>query len=117
MDAPQVLCVGDLHLENFGTWRDADGRFVWGVNDFDEAAAMPFVLDLVRLATSIRLAPDRAVNNRKAAAILIGAISRAKVPQPALLDEARPGCVPMRSGPSWSPGSSGRSWTRPKNIR
>ncbi|MDI4236209.1 DUF2252 family protein [Bradyrhizobium sp. Arg237L] len=26
MDAPKVLAVGDLHLENFGTWRDADGR-------------------------------------------------------------------------------------------
>ena len=31
MDAPPVLAVGDLHLENFGTWRDADGRLVWGV--------------------------------------------------------------------------------------
>ena len=30
MDAPKVLSVGDLHLENFGTWRDADGRLVWG---------------------------------------------------------------------------------------
>ncbi len=50
--APSVLAVGDLHLENFGTWRDADGRLVWGVNDFDEAAEMPYVLDLVRLATS-----------------------------------------------------------------
>ena len=39
--APQVLAVGDIHLENFGTWRDADGRLVWGVNDFDEAAEMP----------------------------------------------------------------------------
>jgi len=29
MDAPQVLSVGDLHLENFGTWRDGDGRLVW----------------------------------------------------------------------------------------
>src|SRR3979411_2054186 len=55
MDAPQVLSVGDLHLENFGTWRDADGRLVWGVNDFDEAAEMPYPLDLVRLAASIRL--------------------------------------------------------------
>src|SRR5450432_1640163 len=36
-DAPRVLAVGDLHVENFGTWRDADGRLVWGVNDFDEA--------------------------------------------------------------------------------
>src|SRR3954467_9117471 len=59
MDAPQLLSIGDLHLENFGTWRDADGRLVWGVNDFDEAAVMPYAFDLVRLATSIRLARDR----------------------------------------------------------
>jgi uncharacterized protein (DUF2252 family) len=51
-DAPQVLAVGDIHLENYGTWRDDDGRLIWGVNDFDEAADMPYALDLVRLATS-----------------------------------------------------------------
>src|SRR5262245_4684013 len=57
--APAVLAVGDIHLENFGTWRDADGRLAWGVNDFDEAADMPYVLDLVRLATSALIAsPD-----------------------------------------------------------
>src|SRR4051794_29539560 len=22
VDGPRVLCVGDLHLENFGTWRE-----------------------------------------------------------------------------------------------
>ena len=32
--AAQVLAIGDIHLENFGTWRDVDGRLVWGVNDF-----------------------------------------------------------------------------------
>jgi hypothetical protein len=48
-DAPKVLAVGDIHLENFGTWRDADGRLVWGVNDYDEAADMPYTLDLLRL--------------------------------------------------------------------
>ena len=51
-DAPKVLAVGDMHVENFGTWRDVEGRLVWGVNDFDEAAEMPYPLDLVRLATS-----------------------------------------------------------------
>jgi hypothetical protein len=30
-----------LHVENFGTWRDTDGRLVWGVNDFDEAFVYP----------------------------------------------------------------------------
>jgi uncharacterized protein (DUF2252 family) len=33
--APRVLAVGDLHIENFGTWRDIEGRLVWGVNDFE----------------------------------------------------------------------------------
>jgi uncharacterized protein (DUF2252 family) len=26
--APEILCVGDLHVENFGTWRDTEGRLV-----------------------------------------------------------------------------------------
>jgi hypothetical protein len=54
--APHVLAVGDIHVENFGTWRDAEGRLTWGVNDFDEAAGMPYVLDLMRLAASAVLA-------------------------------------------------------------
>ena len=51
-----VLAVGDLHVENFGTWRDAEGRLVWGVNDFDEISRLPYTNDLVRLATSAHLA-------------------------------------------------------------
>ena len=54
--APQVLGVGDLHVENFGTWRDAESRLVWGINDFDEACCLPYTHDLVRLAASARLA-------------------------------------------------------------
>lgn len=54
--APQVLSVGDLHVENFGTWRDIEGRLVWGVNDFDEVWLMSYANDLVRLATSALLA-------------------------------------------------------------
>jgi hypothetical protein len=56
LDAPKLLAVGDLHVENFGTWRDAEGRLAWGVNDFDEAYAMPYAIDLVRLAVSALLA-------------------------------------------------------------
>jgi hypothetical protein len=51
-----VPSVGDLHVENFGTWRDLEGRLVWGVNDADEACELPFTHDLVRLATSALLA-------------------------------------------------------------
>lgn len=56
VEAPRVLAVGDLHVENFGTWRDADARLCWGVNDFDEADELPYTSDLVRLAASVRLA-------------------------------------------------------------
>ncbi len=55
-EGPQVLAVGDLHVENFGTWRDIEGRLIWGVNDFDEAYPMAFSNDLVRLAVSAELA-------------------------------------------------------------
>jgi hypothetical protein len=54
--ATHVLAVGDLHLENFGTWRDADGRLIWGINDFDEATVLPWTQDLVRLAVGAYLA-------------------------------------------------------------
>lgn len=57
--APPVPCVigiGDVHVENFGTWRDAEGRLVWGANDVDEATGMPCTQDLVRLMTSAALA-------------------------------------------------------------
>jgi hypothetical protein len=56
--APHVLAVGDLHVENFGTWRDVDGRLIWGINDFDEAWPMAYTLDLVRLAVSAHLAVE-----------------------------------------------------------
>jgi len=54
--APDVLVVGDLHVENFGTWRDAEGRLVWGVNDFDETWHAAYAVDLVRLTASAYLA-------------------------------------------------------------
>jgi uncharacterized protein (DUF2252 family) len=56
--APPLLGVGDLHVDNFGTWRDREGRLIWGVNDFDEACVVPYTSDLVRLAVSARLAME-----------------------------------------------------------
>jgi hypothetical protein len=104
MDAPRVLGVGDLHLENFGTWRDADGRLVWGVNDFDEAAIMPYPLDLVRLAASIRLAPKLDVSNPAAAeALLKGYREGLDQPQPALLYEGETWLRPYAERPDDKP--------------
>lgn len=56
MQAPVVRAVCDLHVENYSTWRDVEGRLIWGINDFDEAHQMPYTIDLVRLGTSTKLA-------------------------------------------------------------
>jgi hypothetical protein len=56
--APKVLAVGDLHVGSFGTWRDAEGRLAWGVDDFDESYPLPYANDLVRLAASVKMVVD-----------------------------------------------------------
>jgi Uncharacterized protein conserved in bacteria (DUF2252) len=61
-DEDVLLAVGDLHVENFGVWTDAQKRKVWGVNDFDDACELAFTSDLVRLATSAVLAAAEATN-------------------------------------------------------
>lgn len=86
--APKVLCVGDTHVENFGTWRDGDGRLVWGVNDFDEAAVMPYALDLVRLGLSAKLSSDSTLDMQDlSGAILSGYMDGLLDPRPVLLEQ------------------------------
>lgn len=71
--SPPVLAVGDIHVENYGVWRDGEGRLVWGINDFDEATVMPYALDLVRLTVSAWLSPGMHLSLRRIAeAILLG---------------------------------------------
>src|SRR5215472_6275444 len=73
-EAPAVLAVGDLHIENFGTWRDAEGRLIWGINDFDETVTLPYTQDLVRLGTSALLAIEEsrlALTKRRACAAIL----------------------------------------------
>jgi uncharacterized protein (DUF2252 family) len=54
--APLAWLCGDLHLENFGSYK-ADNRLVYfDLNDFDEAALAPLTWDLVRMLASLRVA-------------------------------------------------------------
>lgn len=79
LDAPEVLAVGDLHIENFGTWRDGEGRLVWGVNDFDESYPLPYTSDLLRLATSAHVAvvtEHLSVTRREACDAILGGYRR-----------------------------------------
>jgi len=64
----RVPSCGDAHVENFGTWRDQEGRLIWGVNDLDDAALLPWSADLVRLLTSALLIRERVGAKAKALA-------------------------------------------------
>jgi len=76
-NAPRVLSIGDAHVENFGSWRDDEGRFVWGANDFDEASEIPYPFDLVRLAASARLAPRIFMSNERVCAKILKGTKKA----------------------------------------
>lgn len=54
--APAVWSCGDLHLENFGSYKGDNRLTYFDINDFDESALIPASWDLVRLLTSVRLA-------------------------------------------------------------
>jgi len=83
-----VPSCGDAHLENFGTWRDVEGRLVWGVNDLDEAALLPWPCDLVRLATSALLAAEKGASRKALCATIVDAYARAlAAPRAFVLDE------------------------------
>ncbi|WP_051443315.1 DUF2252 domain-containing protein [Curvibacter gracilis] len=52
--APLAWACGDLHFENFGSYK-GDNRLVYfDINDFDEAALAPCTWDLLRLLTSLQ---------------------------------------------------------------
>jgi hypothetical protein len=72
--AVEVLAVGDLHVENFGTWRDSEGRLIWGINDFDETWRLPYTNDLIRLTTSAMLGGMTCPAREAASAVLTGYI-------------------------------------------
>lgn len=55
-DAPRVWACGDLHVENFGCYRGANGLAYFDLNDFDEAALAPATWEIARLVTSLYVA-------------------------------------------------------------
>jgi len=56
--APSAWICGDLHLENYGTYK-GDNRLVYfDINDFDEACLAPATLDILRLGSSVLVAQE-----------------------------------------------------------
>ena len=55
----RTFLQGDLHVGNFGSFHDDEGRVVFDVNDYDEAVVGDYQLDLWRGAVSIALLAEQ----------------------------------------------------------
>jgi uncharacterized protein (DUF2252 family) len=53
VSAPPVWSCGDLHLQNFGSFKGDDRLVYFDVNDFDESLLAPCTWDVVRFLTSV----------------------------------------------------------------
>jgi uncharacterized protein (DUF2252 family) len=69
-EAPPVWICGDMHLENFGSYK-GDNRLVYfDINDFDEACLAPALDELIRLLASVLVgAADLRVSRPEALAL------------------------------------------------
>jgi hypothetical protein len=126
--APRLMAVGDLHVQNFGTWCDLEGRLVWGVNDLDEVATMPYAVDLVRTVTSAMIAKrekDLTIDEDLMAAAVLEGYSQSLEAggNPFVLEESHPALRDMAMGaerdpvPFWSKLAKLPAANPPKRIK
>ena len=75
-DKTRSWICGDLHLENFGSFK-GDNRLVYfDLNDFDEALLAPLSLEILRFATAILIASDLfKYTNKQAKALVTSALT------------------------------------------
>lgn len=77
-------CAGDAHAENFGFLIQKDGRFVFTINDMDDAGPCPVAYDFFRLMSSSQVfSPD--VKIHKILAAYIAGIGGDTYPVPATI--------------------------------
>ncbi len=69
--SPAVLACGDLHPQNFGSYK-GDNRLVYfDLNDFDESCVAPAAFELVRFLASVLIAGDALNLGKKLSAGLV----------------------------------------------
>jgi len=56
--SPVTWICGDLHIENFGSFKGNNRQVYFDLNDFDEAILAPAAWEVVRMVTSILIAFD-----------------------------------------------------------
>ena len=68
--SPLTWICGDLHLENFGSYKGNNRLVYFDLNDFDEACLAPAAFELTRIVTSIFVAFASLKITEKEAAIM-----------------------------------------------
>jgi len=68
LKSPKAWICGDLHLENLGSFKGDNGLAYFDLNDFDEAALAPCLLDITRFACSIYVGAETMELDAKSAA-------------------------------------------------
>lgn len=77
LKAPMVWLNGDLHLENFGTYRGDNRLTYFDIGDFDDACRGPATIDLFRFVTGLLVAaPDMGISLTEARALARLALAR-----------------------------------------
>lgn len=79
--ASRIWIHGDLHVENFGTYLNSNGRLVFDINDFDEAYLGHFTWDLQRFAASLALLCWQKAIPEETVRTLIGRYARSYLAQ------------------------------------
>lgn len=75
--APPVWLNGDLHLENFGTYRGDNRLTYFDIGDFDDACRGPATIDLFRFVTGLLVAaPDMGISLADSRALARLALAR-----------------------------------------
>jgi uncharacterized protein (DUF2252 family) len=72
--SPHSWLCGDLHLENFGSFRGIDRDVYFDIGDFDEAILGPALYDLSRLLVSVLVACRNSDYKKSDTDILLNAI-------------------------------------------
>ena len=66
-DTTKVWGCGDLHLQNFGSYKASNRLVYFDINDFDDAQLMPATWELARMVVSILLAAEELAFNQREA--------------------------------------------------
>jgi len=72
--SPNTWLCGDLHLENFGSFKGMDRDDYFDISDFDEAILGPALYDLSRLLVSVLVASKNSAYNKSYTETLLHAV-------------------------------------------